>query len=188
MRVLSRLTLWSALFSAIVFSATAAEAPTESAPVMIVNFTETVPGVYGYGTWDKAFAIAPNAGYRIQGTKGAQGDGGICQTLKGALDLTKATFAEIALSVQAGNEVPDYTLVFVDADGTQCSARIHVAQLMPGQPVWLRVKLTDFAVSTRTPGKDSKMDWSGVTQWHLQGDWSTKKTGQILFIALRSRS
>ena len=59
--------------------------------------------------------------------------------------------------------------------------------MMPGQPVWLRLNLRDFTTSTRDPGKDGKMDWAKVDQWHLQGDWSQNRTAQILFIALRAR-
>jgi hypothetical protein len=158
-----------------------------AAPIMIVNFMEPVPKVYGYSTWKDNFAVAPSAGFRVQGAKGAQGDGGFCQTLDSALDLSPCTYIEVALAVQPANEVPEYTVVFADADGTQCWARVRVAQLMPGQPVWLRLRVAEFTLSTRDPGADGKMDWAKVAQWHLQGDWSTKKPAQVLFIALRAR-
>jgi len=169
------------------FAAEASAAP-PPASVVIANFTEAVPSVYGYGTWDKNFGIAPNAGFRVQGNKGAQGDGGFCKTIEPSLDLSKHAFIEIALAVQPGNEVPEYTVALTDADGTSCSVRVRVGQIMPGQPVWFRLNTADFAVSTRDPGKDGKMDWTKVAQWHLQGDWSTKKSAQVLFIALRARS
>lgn len=159
----------------------------EASPILIVNFTEAVPEVYGYGTWQNNFGVVPKSGFRIVGSKGAQGSGGFCQTLAPALDLGKCAYIEVAVAVQQGNEVPEYTVAFGDADGTQCSARIRVNQLMPGQPVWLRLNVTDFVTSTRDPGADGKMDWTKVSQWHLQGDWSTKKPAQILFIALRGR-
>jgi len=155
--------------------------------ITLVNFTEPVPEVYGYGTWQDNFLVAPKAGFRVMGSKGAQGDGGFCQKIEPALDLSKNSFIEIALAVQPGNEVPEYTVAFADADGTQCWARVHISQLMPGQPVWLRLKLSDFVVSTHDPGADGKMDWTKVAQWHLQGDWTTKKSAQVLFIALRAR-
>jgi len=160
------------------------------APIVIANFTEPVPGVYGYGTWDKNFAVAPNAGFRVLGNKGALGDGGFCKNIEPSVDLSKHTFIEIALAVQPGNEVPEFTVAFGDADGTSCSARIRVGQIMPGQPVWFRLKISDFVVSTRNEdkGKDGKMDWTKVAQWHLQGDWNTKMPAQVLFIALRARS
>jgi hypothetical protein len=167
------------------FAANPLAAP--AAPIMIANFTEAVPQVYGYESWKDNFAVAPNAGFRVQGSKGAQGNGGFCQTLEPACDLSQCSSIEVALAVQPGNEVPEYTVVFGDADGTQCWARVRVAQLMPGQPVWLRLHVTDFTLSTRDPGTDGKMDWAKVAQWHLQGDWSTKKPAHVLFIALRAR-
>jgi hypothetical protein len=168
-------------------SASAADAP--AAPTVIVNFTEAVPSVYGYGTWQNNFAVAPNAGFRVQGSKGAQGDGGFCKTIEPALDLSRCTFIELALAVQPGNEVPEYTISLKDADDTSCSARVRVSQIMPGMPVWFRLNVADFVVSSREQdrGKDGKMDWTKVVQWHLQGDWSTKKAVQMLFIALRAR-
>jgi hypothetical protein len=66
---------------------------------------------------------------------------------------------------------------------------VRVAQFMPGQPVWLRLKVADFTISSgQEAGADGKMDWTKVAQWHLQGDWNTKKPAQVLFIALRARS
>jgi photosystem II stability/assembly factor-like uncharacterized protein len=168
----------------------AADAPAAPAagPIMIVNFTEAVPAVYGYNSWLNNFAVAPKAGFRVLGAKGAQGDGGFCQKLDSVRDLSKCAYIEIALAVQEGNEVPEYTIVLGDADGTKCWARVRVAQLMPGQPVWLRLKVADFAISSgQDAGADGKMDWSKVAEWHLQGDWNTKKPAQVLFIALRAR-
>ncbi|PTX96537.1 hypothetical protein [Opitutus sp. ER46] len=162
-------------------------APVPAAPIVIANFTEMLPNVYGYGTWQNAFAVAPKAGFRVLATKGAQGDGGFCQNLQPALDLAACTYIELALAVQPDNQVPEYTITFSDGDGTQCWGRVRVAQLAPGYPVWLRLKRSDFAVSTRDPGKDGKMDWAKVAQWHLQGDWQTKQPAQVLFIALRGR-
>ncbi|PTY02115.1 hypothetical protein DB347_24650 [Opitutaceae bacterium EW11] len=192
MNPISRLLLTIAAL-ALATTAVAADAPavpaaaTAPAPVVIVNFTEAVPAVYGYGTWQNNFAVAPKAGFRVQGSKGAHGDGGFCQTLESTLDLSQREFIEIALAVQPANEVPEYTVCFGDADGTQCWARLRISQLMPGQPVWLRLKKSEFTASTRDPGSDGQVDWSKIKQWHLQGDWSTHKPAQVLFIALRAR-
>ncbi len=183
-------TLAAVLFAGVAGFAAEPAAPA-AAPaaelITLVNFTEPVPEVYGYGTWQNNFLVAPKAGFRVMGSKGAQGDGGFCKTIEPALDLSKNSFIEIALAVQSANEVPEYTVAFADADGTQCSARVRISQLMPGQPVWLRLKISDFVASTRDPGADGKMDWTKVAQWHLQGDWNTKKPAQVLFIALRAR-
>jgi hypothetical protein len=191
MNSLSRLVL---SFAAVIalrapgFAADAHAAPAAE-PIMIVNFTEAVPAVYGYTSWQNNFAVAPKAGFRVLGAKGAQGDGGFCQNLDPVRDLSKCACIEIALAVQEGNEVPEYTIVFGDADRTKCWARVRVAQLMPGQPVWLRLKVADFTISSgQEAGADGKMDWTKVAQWHLQGDWNTKKPAQVLFIALRARS
>jgi hypothetical protein len=184
----SRLIVFLAAVLALGLSGFAANPPAApAAPIMIVNFTEVVPEVYGYESWKDNFAVAPNAGFRVQGSKGAQGNGGFCQKLDPPCDLGKCIYIEVALAVQPGNEVPEYTVAFADADGTLCWARVRVAQLMPGQPVWLRVPVADFTLSGRDPGADGKMDWSKIAQWHLQGDWSTKKPAQVLFIALRAR-
>lgn len=182
-----RVAFGTASLVASAFAGEPAARPSAAEPLMIVNFSETVPGVYGYGTWQNNFAVAPKAGFRVQGSKGAQGSGGFCKTLEPAIDLSAFRFIEVALAVQDGNEVPEYNVCFHDADGTQCATRVRVAQLMPGQPVWLRLNLRDFTTSTRDPGKDGKMDWAKVDQWHLQGDWSQNRTAQILFIALRAR-
>lgn len=163
--------------------------PTPAQPILIVNFTEQVPDVYGYGTWQNNFAVSPKNGFRVQGGRGAQGDGGMCQKIDPSLNLSSCAYIEIALAVQGGNEVPAYNVALADADGTVAAARVQVAQIMPGQPVWFRLKLTDFVVSTRPDdhGKDGKLDWSAIAQWHLQGDWVTKKPVQMLFIAIRGR-
>jgi hypothetical protein len=189
MRSSARLGLYLAAILALRAPGFAVDAPTPPAaePVRIVNFTEAVPAVYGYGSWQNNFAIAPKAGFRVLGAKGAQGDGGFCQNLDPVRNLSKCSYIEIALAVQEGNLVPEYTIAFGDAGGTTCAARVRVEQLMPGQPVWLRLKIADFAVSNKDPGPDRKMDWTTVSQWHLQGDWNTKKPAQVLFIALRAR-
>ncbi len=168
----------------------AADAPEQAAkPIMIANLTTTVPNVYGYESWQNRFGVAPGAGFRIEGSKGAQGDGGFTHTLDQPLDLSKCAYIEVALAVQPDNEVPEYTVALVDADGTLVSARVRVDQLMPGQPVWMRLPVSAFVVTTdpKQRGSDGKMDWTKVAQWHLQGDWTTKKPAQILFIALRGR-
>ena len=159
------------------------------APIMIANLTTAVPNVYGYESWQDRFALAPGAGFHVMGAKGAQGDGGFCHKLDEPLDLSKCAYIEVALALQANNEVPEYTVALEDADGTLVWARVRVDQLMPGQPVWMRLPVGGFAVSTdpKQRGADGKMDWSKVVQWHLQGDWTTKKRAEVVFIALRGR-
>ena len=181
--------LIAALAAALACGAPVLAADAPPAPIMIANLTATVPNVYGYESWLNRFGVVPNAGLRVEGSKGAQGDGGFCHTLDQSLDLSKCAFIEVALAVQPNNEVPEYTVALVDADGTLVWARVRVDQLMPGQPVWMRLPVSAFAITTdpKQRGSDGKMDWTKVTQWHLQGDWATKKPAQILFIALRGR-
>lgn len=174
-------------WACLAFALRAAADDASQAPLVIVNFTEPVSELYGYGSWQAHFGVAPKSGIRVLGNKGAQGDGGFCRAFEPAADLSKRAHIEVALAVQPGNEVPNYTICFEDADGTSCSARLFVAQLMPGQPVWLRVAPGDFAASAKQSGNDGKMDWSKIAKWHLQGDWVTKKPANVLFIAIRVR-
>lgn len=168
-------------------AAPAATPPPPAEPIVIANLTQNVPGIFSYGTWQNSFAVAQNAGFRLQGSKGAQGNGGLGHNIEPALDLTKAEFIEVALAVQPGNEVPEFTVALNDADGTQYGARVRVGQIMPGQPVWFRLKLSDFSPIGGQEGKNRKMEWDKIGQWHLQGDWTTKKPANVLLIALRAR-
>ncbi|HVU32276.1 MAG TPA: hypothetical protein VHE61_02505 [Opitutaceae bacterium] len=193
MNPLTRCFVAAFTLAALVPAAIAAEsAPAAAAPasrvIMIANLTEKVAGVSAYETWQGAMAVAQKAGFAVLGAKGAQGNGGFGQTLETPIDLSQCAYIELALAVQPGNEVPEYTIMFVDGDGTQCWARVRVDQLMPGQPLWMRVKVSDFTVSTKDKGADGRMDWSKIAQWHLQGDWTTKKPAHILFMALRGRT
>lgn len=180
----------TSVFAADVAPAATAEgaAAPVAAPLMLANFTEDVPGLFHYGSWQGKLAVAPKQGLRIQGTKGAQGSGGFGHDIAPAIDLNKFEFIEVALAVQPGNEVPQYAVGFNDADGTLFTARIRVDQIMPGQPVWFRLKRSDFAAQGGTQaGKDGKIDWTKVAKWHLQGDYTTAKPAQVLFIGLRAR-
>jgi len=153
---------------------------------MIVDLRTNLPGVFQYGTWDGKIATT-QSGLVVLGSKGAQGSGGIGCNIDPSIDLGKAVYLEVALGVAAGNEVPQVTIALNDADGTQFSARLLIEQLVPGQPVWLRVRRENFKLNDVEKGTDSLMDWTKVARWHLQGDWTTTKPCNVIFIALRAR-
>lgn len=171
-------------------TARAEEAAKTPAPpeeiAMIVDLRETLPGIFQYASWEGKLAVT-KSGLAVLGGKGAQGNGGIGRDIAPALDLEQVAFVEVALGVVPGNEVPQVTIALNDADGTQFTARINIDQLVPGQPVWLRARREDFRLNGGEKGTDSKMDWQNVTRWHLQGDWTTKKSMRVIFIALRTR-
>jgi hypothetical protein len=153
---------------------------------MIVDLRAELPGIFHYGTW-KDHVAPTKSGLAVLGAKGAQGNGGFGREISPATDLSDVEYVEVALGTIPGNEVPQVTIAFNDADGTQFSARVLVEQLVPGQPVWLRAKRTDFKLNSVEKGADSQMNWSQVTRWHLQGDWTTQKPMQVIFVALRVR-
>lgn len=153
---------------------------------LIADLRTSPAGLFQYGSWNGKVAVT-KSGLAAVGSKGAQGDGGMGAEIAPALDLTAMTFVEVALGVVPGNEVPQVTIALNDADGTQFTARVNLEQLVPGQPVWLRVRHSDFKLNGVEKGSDSQMDWSKVTRWHLQGDWVTKKNLSVIFVALRWR-
>jgi hypothetical protein len=153
---------------------------------MLVDLRAELPGLFSYSTWQGNFTVTPS-GHAILGSKGAQGNGGLGRELSPAMDLGAVAFVEVALGTLAGNEVPEITIALNDADGTQFSARVPVDQLVPGQPVWLRARRENFRLNSVEPGKDSVMDWSRVVRWHVQGDWTTRRPIQMIFVALRTR-
>ncbi len=169
-----------------------ARAQEEAAPAapptgtkLIVDLRTELPGLFSYGTWEGKLTIT-KSGYAVHG-KGAQGNGGMGREISPSLDFNEVEFVEVALGTVVGNEVPYVTIAFNDADGTQYAARVLVDQLVPGQPVWLRVRRQDFRLNSTEPGDDSRMNWSQVTRWHLQGDWTTQKPMHAIFVALRMR-
>ncbi len=170
-----------------------AEEPAKSAPAsppedltMIADFRSPLPGIFQYGTWDGKVALA-KSGLAVLGSKGAQGNGGFGRDLGATMDFSAVTEVEVAVGVVPTNEVPQFTVAFNDADGTQYTARITIDQLVPSQPVWMRVHKADFKLNNVERGADGVMDWSKVTRWHLQGDWNTQKPFGVIFIALRVR-
>lgn len=160
-------------------------APAETV-TLLADFQQKTPGIFSYASWQDRLGVSAS-GLVIQGGKGAQGNGGMGRTLETPLDLSRETYVELAIAVGVLNEVPEVTIALNDADKTQCSARVRINQLMPQQPVWLRVRLSDFKPVKGQDGSDGKMDWTQISQWHLQGDWSTKSPFHVLFIALRTR-
>jgi hypothetical protein len=123
----------------------------------------------------------------VLGAKGAMGNGGFGRDLSGPVDLSQAVYVEVALGTTPVNQVPQVTIAFNDADGTQFTARVPVDLLVPGSPVWLRVKRENFRLNGVEKGADAQMDWTKVTRWHLQGDWATQQPMQVIFVALRFR-
>ncbi len=192
MKLTSHSLLVAAALFATAASSIAAEpeaAPVPAAPtmVMLADLRGTTATVYGYGSWKDHLNPSAN-GMVVQGAKGAQGDGGLCGNLTPNYDLSGATWVEVALGVGQTNEGGTVVVGLSDADGTLVTARIRVDQIVPQQPVWFRVPLTEFhTVGGEQAGKDPGMDWTKIGQWHVQGDWSTKKPYQVVVIAVRAR-
>lgn len=153
---------------------------------MVIDLRSEPPGLFSYSSWEGRISLT-KSGLAVLGGQGAHGSGGMGREIAPAMDFSEVDFAEIALGTIPGNEVPHVTVAFNDADGTQFSARIPVDHLVPGQPVWLRARREDFRLNAVEPGRDSKMDWSKVTRWHLQGDWTTQKPMLVIFVAMRVR-
>jgi len=153
---------------------------------LLADLRTAPPGLFQYGSWNGKVTVT-KSGLAVVGAKGAQGNGGMGSDLPAARDLSQVVFVEVALGVVPGNEVPQVTIALNDADGTQFTARINLDQLVPGSPVWLRARREDFKLNSGEKGADSMMDWSKVTRWHLQGDWTTQKPFQVIFLALRTR-
>jgi hypothetical protein len=166
--------------------APAAQPPAAPTAVLVADLRGETTAAYPYGTWTEAVKRSAD-GVLVVGTKGAQGDGGICGNMT-PVDLSGMAYVEVALAVGQTNEVPEVTVAVGDTDETLASARIRIEQIVPGQPVWFRVPVGAFVLgSGKYAGKVAGMDWSKVAQWHLQGDWATKKPLQVLFIAIRAR-
>ena len=171
-------------------AATAAPAPQPPAAptgVMIADLRGEGTVAYPYGSWSEALNRTAD-GITAVGSKGAQGDGGACGNLPGPMDLSGMTYIEVALAVGNTNEVPEVTVAMGDTDETMATARIRVDQIVPSQPVWFRVPISAFVLGTgKYAGKVEGFDWTKVAQWHVQGDWATKKPLQVMFIAIRAR-
>jgi len=161
-------------------------AASPSPVTMLADLRTNQAGIFEYGTWKGKLAVSPS-GMAVLGSKGAFGNGGFGRDLPAPLDCTAVTFVEVALGTAASNQVPQITVALNDADGTQFSARIAIEQLVPGMPVWLRAPKSAFKLNGVEPGSDSKMDWTKVTRWHLQGDWTTEQPMSLIFVALQVR-
>jgi len=168
-------------------AAPAAQPSAAPAPALFVDLRGEGTAAYPYESWTDALRRTPD-GALILGSKGAQGDGGFCGNLSPSADLSGVAYLEVALAVGLNNEVPEVTIGAGDADETLATARIRIDQIVPGHAVWFRVPVGAFQLGNgKYAGKVVGMDWAKVVQWHLQGDWSTKKPLQVLFIAIRAR-
>lgn len=168
-----------------------ADEPAKAAPppddtILLADLRTNQAGMFEYGTWKDHIGVS-KSGLAVLGNKGALGNGGFGRDLPAAVDLSAATFVEVALGTAPANEVPQVTIALNDADGTQFTARVLIEQLVPGMPVWLRAPRSAFKLNGIEPGADSQFDWAKVTRWHLQGDWTTPKPMSLIFLALRAR-
>ena len=167
--------------------APAAQPPAAPTGGLIADLRGEATPAYPYETWTEAVKRSAD-GVVIVGSKGAQGDGGICGNMTPSVDLSGMAYVEVALAVGQTNEVPEVTVAVGDADETLASARIRIEQIVPGQAVWFRVPVSAFLLGNgKYAGKVAGMDWTKVAQWHVQGDWATKKPLQVLLIAIRAR-
>ncbi len=168
---------------------TSAPAPQQTAPsgVMLADLRGEATPAYAYGSWlDRINRSAEGA--VVVGSKGAQGDGGFCGNIASPADLSGMNWVDVALAVGHNNETPEATLGLSDADGTLATARIRIDQIVPGQPVWFRVPLAGLHAATgEYGGKVRGFDATKVAQWHVQGDWATKRPMHIVVIAVRAQ-
>lgn len=142
---------------------------------------------YPYGSWKDRINPTAN-GLSVLGSKGAQGDGGVCGILSPVYNVGGATWLEIALGVGQTNEGATVVIGLEDMDGTLVTAQVRIDQIMPQQPVWFRVPLTAFhAVGGEYAGRTPGMDFTTISKWHVQGEWGVKKPYQLVLIALRAR-
>jgi len=162
--------------------------PPPPEPVTLLVDLRTPPtNGFTYGSWQGRVATAAS-GLLIQGNKGADGSGETGQDFVSPRDLSRAEFIEVALGVGVSNKVPAITVAFDDAADTQYAARILIDQIVPEQPVWLRVRRSDFKLNNWQGNKGSAViDWTRIARWHLQGDWSKAVPLVVVFIALRTR-
>jgi hypothetical protein len=163
-------------------ASTPAEAPTR----MLADFREQIPNAFNYGTWEGKAALTP-AGTLVQGGKGATGKGELGASLDQSLDLSTATYIELGLAVGVANQVPVVTVAFDDENDVQYSAQIRIDQVLPQQPVWFRVKRSDFKLNDWQKKGAKSIDWKNIRKWHLQGDWATEAPFHVVFIAMRTR-
>lgn len=169
-------------------AASASAAPHPADPTrMIADLRTALTNSFAGGSWQGKVSTTAN-GCLVLGNKGADGKGAIGQNLEPLLDLSGVKYVEVALATAPKNEVPAVTIAFSDVDDIQFTARLNVEQLVPGQPVWLRAKLTDFVLNNWKGDKTGRrIDWKKIRQWHLQGDWQTEAPCHVMFIALRVR-
>jgi hypothetical protein len=154
---------------------------------LVADLRAHLPNLSANGSWRDRITVTPS-GTMILGTRGADGKGEIVQILETALDLSRERYVELALGVGAQNGVPEVTVAFSDADGTQYIARLRIDQVVPQQAIWLRTHLADFRLNDWDhKGAGRQIDWTRIKQWHLQGDWTTTAPCQAIFIALRTR-
>lgn len=194
MRKLLRLCLAAALSLVAAVSLFPVETKPEAAPVpapdvtrLLADFRTNIPGIFTSGSWQGRLALS-SSGFVVQGNKGADGKGEMGQNLPTPADLSKETFIELAIGVGAKNEVPEVTIGFTDVGGIQYTTRIRINQVLPQQAVWFRVKRSDFKLNDWQGIHVGKtIDWTQITQWHLQGDWTTPAPFHVMFIALRTR-
>lgn len=154
---------------------------------MIADLRVSAASLEAYGTWQEHVSVSPN-GALVLGSKGADGKGGIGKALNPTLDLSRDVFIEVAVGVGQKNTLPEFTVAFSDVEQVQYTALIRVDQIVPGQPLWLRVRRSDFKLNDwqhRNTGR--AIDWKRIAHWDLQGDWKTEDAAHFVFIALRAR-
>ena len=117
--------------------------PVVDPTVLLVDLRENTPGIFSYASWKDKLLVSAS-GLVVQGSNGAQGDGGMGRNLAAAMDLSDVSYVEVALGVGARNEVPEVTIALNDVDGTQVAARVRIDQIVPTLPVWLRVRRDSF--------------------------------------------
>lgn len=165
----------------------AAPAPAETTK-LIADLRAALPNAFIAGTW-KDNVVITASGSVVNGQKGADGKGELGQNLDPLLDLSAVKSIEVALATGPDNQVPTVTVAFNDNDDIQYTAGLHVEQLVPGQAVWLRLRLSDFKLNDWKGDKHGRtINWKKIRQWHLQGDWHTEAPCHVMLIAVRLRT
>jgi hypothetical protein len=162
-------------------------APAPNSSRLLADLRGNQPDLQPEGSWGGKLVGTPS-GLVVEGGKGADGKGGMSKVIEPAVDLSPDSYIEVALGVGGLNEVSEITLGFTDVNEIQYTARLRVDDLVPNQPVWLRIKRSDFQLNDWQGTKSGQtIDWTRIHRWHLQGDWATAAPFHIVFIALRAR-
>lgn len=169
-----------ALLSLLSLPLLAKEGPSAAQPVSILVDFRSSGSSFAYGSFQGKAGGTKDGILVAKAPDGKGGCGADCD-----LKLGEATWLELGIATLPANEAPAMQIMLEDADGTSVSYRYSIEQLVPGTPAWLRVPLNQGSVFK--PGQDGVLSKESIVKWHIQGDYASAKTVQIMVIALRAR-